>query len=226
MDESVAQVRYLSRSPGLDIVITPNIDHMVRLSNDTGLLRKIYASAQLCLCDSRILQKLLRLKGKIIPTVVPGSTLTAKLFDDEFSANDRLLIIGGEDSTIATLRGIYCHLNIDHYNPPMGFIRDEREIQAAVDYTVASGASFIFLAVGSPQQELLAQRLRSSEAIDGVALCVGASILFLVGSEKRAPQLMQTLHLEWFYRLIQDPMRLGRRYLGNALGLPRLYLRI
>ena len=84
-----------------------------------------------------------------------------------------------------------------------------------------SRARFTFLAVGSPQQELLAHRvaLRAGAGRDdagGCALCIGAALRFVVGEEKRAPVIMQKLGLEWSYRLGQDPVRLWRRYLVDG----------
>ncbi|WP_237216772.1 WecB/TagA/CpsF family glycosyltransferase, partial [Falsiroseomonas oryziterrae] len=47
----------------------------------------------------------------------------------------------------------------------------------------------------------------------GTALCIGASLLFLSGEERRAPRPLQRAGLEWAWRLAQDPRRLARRYL-------------
>jgi exopolysaccharide biosynthesis WecB/TagA/CpsF family protein len=56
----------------------------------------------------------------------------------------------------------------------------------------------------------------------GTALCVGASLRFLSGEERRAPHLVQRAGFEWAWRLAQDPRRLARRYLRDdpaILGL-------
>jgi exopolysaccharide biosynthesis WecB/TagA/CpsF family protein len=62
--------------------------------------------------------------------------------------------------------------------------------------------------------------------VNGVVLCIGASILFMVGEEKRAPMLIQKMHLEWLYRAIQDPKRLLSRYIDNLFQLPKLFMRL
>jgi exopolysaccharide biosynthesis WecB/TagA/CpsF family protein len=76
------------------------------------------------------------------------------------------------------------------------------------------------LAVGSPQQEVLAQRLQSRGVARGLALCVGASIDFMTGVERRAPLWMQRSGFEWLYRLSQNPTRLAKRYLVRG---PRIF---
>jgi len=56
----------------------------------------------------------------------------------------------------------------------------------------------------------------------GTGLCVGASLQFLLGTERRAPILLQRAGLEWAWRLAQNPRRLWRRYLVDnpaILGL-------
>ena len=57
------------------------------------------------------------------------------------------------------------------------------------------------------------------------ALCVGASIDFLTGKQKRAPRAMQRTGLEWPHRLASDPSRMWRRYLVRGPGIFRLAAR-
>jgi UDP-N-acetyl-D-mannosaminuronic acid transferase (WecB/TagA/CpsF family) len=76
------------------------------------------------------------------------------------------------------------------------------------------------LAVGSPQQEILAERLQVRDVARGLALCVGASIDFVTGTQRRAPQWMQRAGVEWLFRLGQNPARLARRYLVRG---PRVF---
>jgi UDP-N-acetyl-D-mannosaminuronic acid transferase (WecB/TagA/CpsF family) len=77
------------------------------------------------------------------------------------------------------------------------------------------------LAIGSPQQEIIAQRLKERGIARGLALCVGASINFLTGIEKRAPLWMREAGLEWLYRLTKNPRRLWKRYLVRG---PKIFL--
>ena len=80
---------------------------------------------------------------------------------------------------------------------------------------------FCFLAVGSPQQEIVAQALKMRGIARGLALCVGASINFVTGIEKRAPPWVRRIGFEWLYRLSQNPKRLAYRYLVRG---PRIFL--
>ena len=79
---------------------------------------------------------------------------------------------------------------------------------------------FCILAVGCPQQEILAKALQSRGRARGLALCVGASINFMTGVERRAPKWIQHAGFEWLYRLLNDPGRLAKRYLVRG---PRIF---
>jgi N-acetylglucosaminyldiphosphoundecaprenol N-acetyl-beta-D-mannosaminyltransferase len=224
MVDAINTIKQYSESPTLDIVVTPNIDHLARIvsEGETSPLKAIYSRASLCLCDSRILAKLLQFKDKRVKEVITGSTLTQNLFDSEHMVNQTILVVGGEDSVFNKLLAQYPHLNLQHINPPMGFIDDQAEINKVIDYAKQVQPNYIFLAVGSPRQEMLAEQLQAS-LNKGVALCIGASILFLVGEEKRAPQWVQRLSLEWCYRMFQNPKVLVKRYLGNFLQLRHVF---
>jgi exopolysaccharide biosynthesis WecB/TagA/CpsF family protein len=86
-------------------------------------------------------------------------------------------------------------------------------------------ARFSFLAVGSPRQEVVAEALVRRGRGTGIGLCVGASLLFLTGAERRAPRAVQSAGLEWAWRLAQDPRRLARRYLVDSPKIVRLLWR-
>jgi exopolysaccharide biosynthesis WecB/TagA/CpsF family protein len=115
----------------------------------------------------------------------------------------------------------------------MGFISDAAAAEDCLRFIEAqSPFRFCFLAVGSPQQEILAHRLQTRGSARGLVFCVGAALNFITGAEARAPRWMQQMALEWLYRLLQDPRRLANRYLvrgprifGHLLG-GRLVLRV
>ena len=104
----------------------------------------------------------------------------------------------------------------------MGFVRDPLAVLEAGQFVEHSPARFVFLAVGSPQQEILAQSIRRRGQAFGIGLCIGASLQFLTGEVKRAPVWMQRARLEWLYRLSQEPRRMWRRYLYEGPKILRI----
>lgn len=202
-------------------LVTPNVDHVVRNWRDGGNLVRIYDDAELSLCDSRIVSLIGRLCGVRLP-VVTGSDLTAILLEYLVDPYERLTIIGGSEDLIGRLARRYGLRNIVHHNPPMGFIRDPLAVLEASQFIERNPARFVFLAVGSPQQEILAQAIRQRGHARGLGLCVGASLLFLTGDLKRAPVWMQKAKLEWLFRLVQEPSRMWRRYLYEGPKILRI----
>jgi exopolysaccharide biosynthesis WecB/TagA/CpsF family protein len=203
-----------------DYVVTPNVDHLIRYHDDPKF-REQYADASYVLLDSRFLSHIFRAaKGKRI-RVCTGSDLTARLFSQIIAPTDGIVLIGSDEEQARLLAQTYGLKSLHHYNPPMGFIRDPQEVEACLRFAEAhSPFRFCFIAVGAPQQEMLAQLLKRRRLARGLALCIGASINFITGRERRAPLWMQRLGLEWMYRLALDPRRLARRYLVRG---PRVF---
>jgi exopolysaccharide biosynthesis WecB/TagA/CpsF family protein len=194
-------------------VVTPNTDHMIRL-HDEPSFRASYAEASYVLLDSRVLAYFLRLTRGLRLPVCAGSDLTAELFARVIRPDDPLILIGGSEQQAQMLAERYGLKRLAHFNPPMGFIRDPEQVEICLRFIEAhSPFRFCFLGVGAPQQEMLAQRLRERGHARGLALCIGASIDFLTGAERRAPRWMQVLAIEWVFRLLNNPGRLARRYL-------------
>jgi exopolysaccharide biosynthesis WecB/TagA/CpsF family protein len=205
-------------------LVTPNVDHLVRLHRDSGADRETiwaaYRDADWCTCDSRIVAALAARRGIELP-VAAGSDLTALLLERVVRAGDRIAIVGGNAGTVAALRDRLPGVEIAHHAPPMGLRHDSAGIAAAAAFVADARARFTFLAVGSPQQELVAQAIAARKDATGVALCIGAAIEFVVGERRRAPRLLQRLSLEWAFRLSAEPRRMWRRYLVTG---PRIFL--
>jgi len=201
-------------------VVTPNVDHLIRYYEDPTF-RAQYRAADFILMDSRFAARLVRLlKGVRLP-ICTGSDLTAQLLSGVVKPTDRIVMIGGGDAQAQQIAAKYSLTNLRHHNPPMGFIQDPAAVEECLQFIeAASPFRFCFLAVGSPQQETIAQALRARDTARGLALCIGASLNFITGQERRAPVWMQKMALEWLFRLLQNPRRLARRYLVRG---PRIF---
>lgn len=209
-------------------VVTPNADHLVRLAREPERLGLLYEGAWLRLLDSRVVARLARLFGLAAPPVVPGSDLTAALLAGEarpIARDERVAILGMAAEQVAALAARTGLSAIAHHDPPMGFDRDPAALEAALRFVEEAEARITFLAVGSPRQEIVARRLAERGRACGTALCIGASLRFLCGAERRAPVAVQRAGLEWAWRLAQDPRRLARRYLRDDPMLLRLLWR-
>ncbi len=200
--------------------VTPNVDHLIRFCDDASF-RELYRTAGFVLLDSRFLAYLLRLVAGLRLPTCPGSDVTARLFGEVIKPDDKVVVIGGTEEQAELLSRQYGLRGLRHLNPPMGFINDPAAVEECLRFVEnESPFRFCLLAVGCPQQEVLAKALQSRGRAHGLALCVGASINFLTGTERRAPKWMQQVGFEWLYRLLNDPGRLARRYLVRG---PRIF---
>lgn len=225
IDDAVAWLSGVRADSPFTYVVTPNVDHLVRLDaldSDAPVGREIWAAyrnATLTLCDSRVLVRLARFYGVDLP-LAPGSDLTVRLFDEVARPGDTIAIIGGDAALGDALVGRFPRLVFTQHVPPMGLLRDPVAMAAAVAFGRASTARFLLIAIGSPQQELLAAGIAGKEGATGCGLCIGASLDFIVGRQRRAPRFLQRLGMEWAHRLVSQPSRLWRRYLVEG---PRVF---
>ncbi len=211
-------------------VVTPNVDHVIRHYYDAEF-RTLYAHAAYVFLDSHFLAHLVGLIKKRRHRVTTGSDLTAALMSGVIKPNDATVLVGGSAEQAQELRARFGFKALRHIDPPMNFIQDEKAVEACLSaIEAASPFRFCFLAFGSPQQEIIALKLNERGVARGLALCVGASINFLTGVEKRAPQWIRRSGFEWLFRLACSPRRLAKRYLVRGprifLLLPRVELRL
>ena len=211
----LAQIAARAPSAPFAYVVTPNVDHIVRLQHSRSDLWPAYRRAWLTLCDSRIIGRLAAHIGLAL-SIVPGSDLTTALLRDVIGADDDIAILGGSAGSVEELRRTYGLTHVTHYDPPMGFIHDAGEVRRAAQFLVSPRARYSFLAVGSPQQEVLAYHVTRIGGAIGVGFCIGASLDFLTHRQIRAPRLIQRLSLEWLFRLVGNPLRMWRRYLVDG----------
>jgi exopolysaccharide biosynthesis WecB/TagA/CpsF family protein len=205
-------------------VVTPNADHFVRLERQPEL-RAIYLDALLRLMDSRAVARAARLLGLRVPRVATGSDVTARLLAEHLRPGERITIIGLRAKHLPALVQRCALATPAHHDPVMGFARQPAALRAAVEFVVAHPSRFVFLAVGSPAQEILAAAIQATGRAVGTGICAGASLDFLAGAARRAPVPMQRAGLEWLHRLASDPRRLTRRYLRDDPLVLKLLLR-
>lgn len=221
--EFIISIIRLRPTPKISYIVTPNTDHFSRLDKNYGSFLEAYRCADYRVCDSRIIKKLSRFEHRSIENVIPGSDLTAKILEEPWIKECELLLIGPslEDSEIVKTKFSLHHMKT--HTPPMGFIADTFEVMKCVDLINKTKPDIVFIAVGSPQQEILANRIKSelNELYNKntIMLCVGASFDFLSGQAKRAPKFIQGMHLEWLHRAISNPRRLIPRYWSNFLWI-------
>ena len=195
-------------------LVTPNVDHVVRLHRKAGELdlARLYREADICTCDSRVIARLAKWRGVNLP-VIPGSDLAALMFERVIRPGDRIAVVGGDAALLQGLGARFPGVDFVQHCPPMGLVRNADARAEAARFIADQKARFSFICVGSPQQEMIANEAAALEGSRGLALCLGAALDFITGREKRAPKFARQLGLEWVHRLLTNPRRMWRRYL-------------
>lgn len=212
------------------VVVTPNIDHFVKLQRDKAFY-DCYTKSEHIVCDSRVIQLLTKIlfPGKSVVEQIAGSDLFPAYcqFHKNNTDNVKVFLLGGSETSVEIAKNSLnekagSKIVVDAYSPPFGFEKNEEENRRIIERINNSGATALAVGVGAPKQELWIYA--NKDKLPGVKLyfAIGATIDFQAGAVKRAPRWMVKSGLEWLYRLLQEPGRLAKRYLID--DLPFLFL--
>lgn len=215
-------VKYLLDNLKKGVFLTPNIDHLVKLQNDKDFFL-IYQNAEWVVCDSKLLYLCSKFLPKSILEPIPGSTFFTKYCDyHKHNLNIKIFLLGStNDNAILAMQNINQRINrniiVGAHSPTIGFEKNNDECNEIIHLINASGANVLVVGVGAPKQEKWISRYRFDLNSIDLFMALGATIDFEAGSIRRAPLIFQTLYMEWFYRLINEPKRLWKRYLVDDL---------
>ena len=220
MDQAVLRVRNLiADNKNSSLVVTPNSEMLAMAAEDVELAR-ILNSADLATPDGAGVVLASKILGEPLKERVAGFDLISRLFKEFAKENINFYFLGGKpgivDQAVKNLKEDFPDLNICGYHH--GYL--DRESQKNVIAEINSkNIDLLLVGMGVPLQEkFLDNNLKNIRV--GAAVTVGGSFDVLAGEVNRAPLWMQKAGLEWFYRLLQEPSRLGR-----MMSLPRfIYL--
>ena len=199
------------------VLVTPNIDHLVKLQHDRDFYR-IYRRAEWVVCDSRVLSLLTRLSRRPIREAIPGSSFFTSYY--MYHRNDpdcRIFLLGAAegvaDKAMARINAaVGRQIVVGAHSPSFGFENNDAECRAIVDIVNRSGANVVLVGVGAPKQEKWIDRWKGEMPGVKLWMALGATIDFEAGNIRRAPRAWQKMGMEWFYRFVCEPRRLFRRY--------------
>jgi exopolysaccharide biosynthesis WecB/TagA/CpsF family protein len=137
----------------------------------------------------------------------------------------RVAVIGGRSEVIEAARrtlGIQ-YPNIDIFSCLNGY-EDMRHVEAHIRYLRAERPDIVLVGLGTPHQEILAERLLR-EVSPKLVWAIGGFLEFASGAADRAPRLLLAFRLEWFWRLSREPARLWRRTFVEGPWLVRKVMR-
>ncbi len=207
-------------------IATLNLDHIVKLRQDPDF-RAAYAAHSHVVADGNPIVWLRQVMGQPVE-LVPGSELIFPLADCAARADIPVALLGATDDTLRrAAEGLKITLPslriVAKIAPPFGFDPQGAQADKVLADLKDSGARLCFLALGAPKQETLAAR--GGKHVPGCGfVSIGAGLDFIAGTQRRAPDWVRRIAMEWFWRMATNPTRLARRYFECFTILPELYL--
>jgi N-acetylglucosaminyldiphosphoundecaprenol N-acetyl-beta-D-mannosaminyltransferase len=211
MEETLAKVEEFIRSgqPHQHVVI--NVDKLVKASRDPAL-RRIINDCALINVDGMPVVWASRLLGKPLKERVAGVDLFEALMRRAGQKGWRVFLLGARDEVVQAVRAAYQR---KYPQLVIAGCRDgywsEAEEAAVAEQVRASRADLLFVAISSPKKEQFLGRWQGAMRVP-FAMGVGGTFDVAIGRVRRAPLWMQKAGLEWFFRFLQEPKRMFRRY--------------
>ncbi|NJL71889.1 MAG: WecB/TagA/CpsF family glycosyltransferase [Candidatus Competibacteraceae bacterium] len=176
-------------------------------------LRRAVLSSDLVLADGMAVVWASRLLGRPLPERIAGIDLFERLMDRANEKGWSVFLLGATASVLKKTAEV-----IAHTRPGLRIVgmRDgyfkEADTADVVRSIREANPQLLFIAMSSPKKEVFLERWKD-ELPANVFHGVGGSFDVIAGATSRAPVLLRNAGLEWFYRLIQEPGRLWKRYL-------------
>ncbi|HBS57745.1 MAG TPA: glycosyltransferase [Firmicutes bacterium] len=220
MEETVERVTAFIRQRGPHIIVTANAEMVMQATRDDEL-HKILVGADLVLADGIGVVWAARYQGSPLPERVAGADLVNRLLKMAAAQGYKIFFLGAAPGVAEEAAQRVCSLykNIVLCGTQDGYFTPDTE--PAVIAAIKEASPDILLAgLGVPRQE---KWLWKHKDLLGVPVCIGVGGVFdvLAGVTRRAPVWMQKSGLEWLYRLVKQPWRIGR-----MMALPRFVLRV
>ncbi len=161
-------------------------------------------------CDGAGAVRALKKKGCKEVIRIPGCELWLHIIEKLYLQGKTFYFIGGKqdiiEATIEKLKVQFPGIYIVNYRN--GYIKDDEERKALIIDVATKKPDVCFVAMGSPIQEILMEDMRKQHP--AIYQGLGGSFDVYTGNVKRAPAWCRKYNLEWAYRFIEQPTRLGR----------------
>jgi N-acetylglucosaminyldiphosphoundecaprenol N-acetyl-beta-D-mannosaminyltransferase len=220
LDEAVAAGEALLDQGGFHYVVTPNPEFILAAEKDAEF-RTVLNRADLSLPDGIGVVYASKILGRPLKGRAPGADFAQKLLDRLSRTGERLYLLGAKPGVAEQAAENLCkaHPGLCICGVHDGYFKEDKPVVEAIR---AAQADVIFVCLGAPKQELW---MAKNGPACGVKLAVGLGgcLDVFAGNVQRAPEAWQKAGMEWLYRLIKEPSRIGRMaklplILVDALG--------
>ena len=197
--------------------VVVNAGKIVQMQRDNQL-RESVNNSDIINADGQAVVWAAKFLNKPLKERVAGIDLMQNLVEIAHKNNHKIFLFGAKEDVVKKIVSIYSekygeNLIAGYRN---GYYNKEDEASIANDIA-SSGANMLFVAITSPKKENFLYEFKNELKTVNFIMGVGGSFDVIAGLTKRAPLWMQNNGLEWFYRFLQEPKRMWKRYLvGNT----------
>lgn len=210
MSQAVDFVDHIIKTNDKAEIIAVNPEKVIKANSDSVLKARLI-SAKLLIADGIGVVLAARILRNVKMERVPGSELMPEICNLSMKKGYKIFLYGAKSEVVHraadVLRSRYWGLNIVGIQD--GYLAESDETKLINEINI-SGAHILFLALGSPKQEMWIDKNMSRLNIN-ICQGVGGTFDVIAGNVRRAPLFFRRIHLEWFYRLISNPKRLFRQ---------------
>ncbi len=221
LDEAFSVVASFCETDSLHVVCTPNAE-IVQQCVEEPDLRALIRSFDLIIPDGAGVVLASKILGTPLKAKTPGCELGERIAKEAGNRGWRVYFLGGKPGVaeLAEQKLAEAYPDFQTVGTHDGYFKKEGDENEGVIAEInAAAPDILFVCLGVPAQEKWIAANRDKLPTVRVALGLGGSLDSYAGTVKRAPKLFIRLNLEWFYRLIKQPSRIGR-----MMKLPKFIL--
>lgn len=201
------------------ILVAINAEKILHATNQT----RDIINRNIGYCDGIGAVMALKKHGYKDAVKIPGCELWLKIIASLYEERKSFYLVGSKqeviESTVEKLQKEFPGINIANYRN--GYIKTEMEKQVLIADIVTRKPDVVFVAMGSPKQELLMEEMFQQHV--AIYQGLGGSFDVYTGNVKRAPKWWVDHNLEFAYRLVKQPSRIKRQiHLIRFLQLVRM----
>jgi N-acetylglucosaminyldiphosphoundecaprenol N-acetyl-beta-D-mannosaminyltransferase len=217
---TLEKAKSLTEASELDTIFTPNPE-IIMLARKDEHFKNILNSASICTADGIGVVYGAKILKTPLPERVAGFDLGSALIEYAAQTKKSTFFFGAAPGVaeIAAEKLIEKYPNLKIAGTRNGYFKDE-ETPEIIEQINESCADILFVCLGAPRQEKWIYENRDKLNVK-LALGLGGSLDVFAGVAKRAPKIFIKLNLEWFYRLLKQPSRIGR-----FMALPKFLITV
>jgi len=192
--------------------VVVNAAKLVNMQKDKELYQSVTEST-IINADGQSVVWAARFLGRPLPERVAGIDLMENIMQLAFEKKYRAFFFGAKEDVVKKVVDIYREKYGEHVIAGYrnGYYKPEEE-KSIAESIAATGADILFVAITSPKKEIFLNKYKHIIKVPFI-MGVGGSFDVISGITKRAPLWMQRSGLEWFFRVLQEPKRMWKRYL-------------